>query len=57
MKFCDQGPVSNPCQAAAEVRLKVEGQDAAYCCWRHVVPFLRPVASGGKAPRMTVKGV
>lgn len=54
---CDQGPDSKPCVSGAEVRIKVEGQVPVYACWRHVVPFLRPVASGGKAPRMTVKGM
>lgn len=54
---CDQGPEVKPCTFAAEVRIKVEGQQAVYSCWRHVVPFLRPVAAGGKAPRMTVKDV
>lgn len=54
---CDQGPYGNPCTHGAQVRIKVEGMDVVYSCWQHVVPFLRPVANEGKAPRMTVKGV
>lgn len=54
---CTGGPAVNPCPNGPQVRVKFENGGVEYVCWRHLVPILRPVVDGGRAPRITLKGV